>query len=287
MLKIFSPKLIVALVCSIGLFFQLLSPFPTAEASSTYTYYVKTTANLYSSTSSSKKKLTTVPINTKLTTSTSKSSKMYKVTYKGKKGYVYSSNLSKTKVKLSFFVKKGAGLYSNTTSKKVKLDALPINTKVTTTSIKTDKMYRVTYGSKTGYVYASNLSTKKVSKVPFGQTVRIGNFTVKVNNPVNQYGSSYLYDDANYISLYVVIKNYGPTQIPGFFPDLYINDKFKDALELQFYSTKYNELDTIVELAKGKTLSGYLTYQVSPGKKLELVYRDFDNCDSMTFLGTN
>ncbi|AZV42590.1 hypothetical protein BAOM_1981 [Peribacillus asahii] len=42
-----------------------------------------------------------------------------------------------------------------------------------------------------------------------------------------------------------------------------------------------------MELAKGKTLSGYLTYQVSPGKKLELVYRDFNSFDSMTFFGTN
>ncbi|MFB5283990.1 hypothetical protein [Peribacillus sp. Hz7] len=42
-----------------------------------------------------------------------------------------------------------------------------------------------------------------------------------------------------------------------------------------------------MELAKGKTLSGYLTYRVSPGKKLELVYKDFDSFDEITFFGTN
>ncbi|MGG0788094.1 DUF4352 domain-containing protein [Peribacillus simplex] len=225
-MKEFSKKLIVSFVLTFGIscIFQALSPTHSVEATTSYSYYVKISSNLYSSTAKSKKILNTIPINMKLKTSSVKSSKMYKVSYLGK----------------------------------------------------------------TGYVYASNLSTKKVSSVPFGKTVRVGNFTIKVNQPKNESGSSWMFEgNSKFISLYVTIKNYGNREWPGYFSELYVNDKYYDATDIQYYSTKYEELDTLVDLSKDKTMSGYVTFKVSPGKELELVYIDYASGATITFTGKN
>ncbi|OIK08001.1 DUF4352 domain-containing protein [Bacillus sp. MUM 13] len=61
------------------------------------TRYVKSASNLYTSTSSNKKKIASITVGTALTTRSPLSSTMYKVTYKGKTGYVYKSGLSSQK----------------------------------------------------------------------------------------------------------------------------------------------------------------------------------------------
>jgi len=280
-------SLVIALTFAISALVQAL-PLNKAEASTVYSYYAKVTSSLYNSTKSNKKKIATVPVNAKLSTTTSKSSKMYKVKYNGKSGYVYAANLSSKRVTLTFYVKTTSSFYNNTSSKKKKLDTIPVNMKLTTTSVKTDKMYKVSYNGKSGYVYAANLSTKKLSSVPFGQTVRVGNFTVKIDKPKNEYGESYLEDGkSKYIAVPITIKNFGSRDYAGYISELYINNKYYDGYDIQYYSTKYDELDTLVELSKGKTLSGIQTFKVSPGKKLEIVYSDFWYDNTITFTGKN
>ncbi len=148
--------------CMIILSFFVIGNFQqdVQASSKSTTYYVAKTANLYNGTSSKKKQIDVVDINNKLTTKTSKYSKMYEVTYKGKKGYVYASRLSTKPVTVTKYVDEKSNLYDKT--KKKKIATLEINTKVTTTSPLSDKMVEVTYKGKKGYIYISRLSSKPV-----------------------------------------------------------------------------------------------------------------------------
>jgi len=262
----------------------------TASAASSYTYYIKSTANLYSSTKSNAKKLKSIPVNTKLTTTSAKKDKMYKVKFDGKTGYVYASKLSTKLTSVTLYTKDNANLYDNTSKKQKKLISIPVNAKLVTQSVIGSKMYKVTYEGKTGYIYSSKLAAKKVSKVPFGKTVRVGNFTVKIDKPINEYGESYLFDGNNsYIALPVTITNYGARDYIGWLSEGYVNNKYYDVFDNWYFAVDYEdeELEGSEMLSKGKRLSGYITLKMAKGKNLEFIYADNYYENFITFYGKN
>ncbi len=139
------------------------------QASTKNTYYVQQTSILYSDSTSSKKKLVSIPINTKLQSSTNKSKKMFKVSYKGQEGYIYASRVSKNPVQVTKYTKENTILYPRLNDKPLNIN-VPVNTKVSTISPQSDTYFLVTYTDKnkkriTGYIAAKNLSNSKV-KVP-------------------------------------------------------------------------------------------------------------------------
>ncbi|WP_445491820.1 hypothetical protein [Niallia sp. 03133] len=292
-MKQFVKKISFILVLALALNIFLQSPFTKkAEAATKYTYYIKSTANLYSSTKSNKKKLKSIPINTKLTTTTSKKEKMYKVTYDGKTGYVYASKFSTKLTTLTFYVKDSANLYDNTSKKQKKVLSIPINAKLTTQSVVGSKMYKVSYNGKSGYIYSSKLAAEKVKSVPFGKTVQLGNFTVKIDKPINEFGEGYVFEGENeYIALPVTTTNYGDREYIGWLSEGYVDDEYYDVFDNAYGAVDYVdndlELDPFAKLSKGKSISGYITLLMSPGKKLEFVYEDIDIKNTITFTGEN
>lgn len=262
----------------------------TAKAATSYTYYIKSTANLYSSTKSNAKKLKSIPVNTKLTTTSAKKDKMYKVKFDGKTGYVYASNLSTKLTNVTLYTKDNANLYDNTSKKQIKLISIPVNAKLATQSVIGSKMYKVTYEGKSGYIYTSKLASKKVSKVPFGKTVRVGNTTVKIDKPINEYGEGYLMEgNHSYIALPVTITNYGSRDYIGWLSEGYVNNKYYDVFDNAYDAIDYeeNELYPFTMLSKGKSVSGYITLKMAKGKNLEFVYADNYYENFITFYGKN
>lgn len=73
------------------------------------TQYVSKNTGLYTSTSSKKKKILAIPAGTKLITYSPLSNTMYKVSYKGKSGYVYKSSLTAYKYTFKFGEKARVG----------------------------------------------------------------------------------------------------------------------------------------------------------------------------------
>lgn len=164
-----------ALAFSLCLVFSYAFLHTAAEAKTqkTSSYYVVKTSTLYDTTTSKKRKITTIPVNTKLSTTSSKSSSMYKVTYKGRTGYVYKSNLADKAKPVTKYTVKTSNLYSSNTSKSKILASVPVNVKLSTTSPVSDKMYQVKYKGKTGYVYRGNTGDKPKA---------VEKYTVKTSN---------------------------------------------------------------------------------------------------------
>ncbi|MFT8310457.1 MAG: hypothetical protein ABF629_04760, partial [Sporolactobacillus sp.] len=133
------------------------------ENAKEHTYYVKKGSYLYSSSNGSKTRIGFIAVNTKVKTKTDPSAKMYKITYKGKTGYVYRVNLGEKPLSVTRYVHKSSYLYSTNTSKKRKGIKIATNVKLQTISTLSSKMYKVTYKGKTGYVYKVNLGTKAQS----------------------------------------------------------------------------------------------------------------------------
>lgn len=74
--------------------------------------YVHKPSYLYTTNTSKKRKGTKIPTNVKLSTTSPLSSKMYKVTYKGKTGYVYKVNLSSKATSVTRYVHKASYLHN-------------------------------------------------------------------------------------------------------------------------------------------------------------------------------
>ncbi|MCQ2009928.1 MAG: GW domain-containing glycosaminoglycan-binding protein [Sporolactobacillus sp.] len=148
------------------LFLSLLSYYP-AQAKKSYTYYVHKTSKLYTSSNSAKQFIRYVPINAKLKTTSKKTSKMVKVTYGGRSGYVFRSNLWTKRTTKTRYIHKTSYLYSSRDASKQRTWKIAINKKLTTDSNLNYKMYHVNYKGKRGYVYKSNLSPYKTTIVKY------------------------------------------------------------------------------------------------------------------------
>lgn len=76
---------------------------------------------------------------------------------------LFSYYPAQAKKSYKYYVHKTSKLYTNSKSSKQFIRYVPINAKLTTTSKKSSKMYKVTYGGQTGYVYRSNLWTRRTT----------------------------------------------------------------------------------------------------------------------------
>lgn len=148
------------------LVFSVVADYP-AHAKGSRTYYVHKTSKFYSTSNSAKQSMGLIPINATLKTSSKKSSKMYKVIYSGKTGYVYKSNLWTRRTTVNRYIHKTSYLYTSSNAAKQRVQKIAINKSLTTDSNLNNKMYHVNYKGKRGYVYASNLSTKKTPITKF------------------------------------------------------------------------------------------------------------------------
>jgi ribosomal protein L21E len=128
------------------------------------TRYVHKASYLYTTNTKDKRRGVKIPTNTKLKTKSVLSSKMYKVTYKGKTGYVYKVNLSSKALSVTRYVHKASYLYTTNTKDKRRGVKIPKNAKLKTKSALSSKMYKVTYKGKTGCVYRANLGSKPLGK---------------------------------------------------------------------------------------------------------------------------
>ncbi|EST11976.1 GW domain-containing glycosaminoglycan-binding protein [Sporolactobacillus laevolacticus] len=125
--------------------------------------YIHKTAYLYTGSTAAKQRIQTIAINNSLTTDSNLNNKMYHVTYKGKKGYVYATNLSTQKTPITKFVIKASTRYKNYAHTKKYKGTIPVNTVLTTTSPQSNKLYWVNYNGVNSYVYASNLANSQVN----------------------------------------------------------------------------------------------------------------------------
>ncbi|MDF2564632.1 MAG: Levansucrase [Massilibacillus sp.] len=151
----------IALCFSLVLSFSLPASFAQAKQKTRY-YYVTKTAYLYSSRSKSKKRLKKIEINNKLSTKTDEPYKMYQVKYAEKKGYVYKSRLGTKPKTLKKYTNRTSYIYSSNKANKKHLLKISVNRKVITKSTQSAKMFKVTYGKTTGYIYKRNLSNNYV-----------------------------------------------------------------------------------------------------------------------------
>lgn len=139
----------------------------SAASGTTFTktsYQTTDALNLRSSNSTSSKKLLTIPKTTKVTSSYRKGS-WYKLSYKGKTGYVTGSYLKKIEsgtsfTKTSYTTTDALSLRSAATTSSTRLLTIPKGANVQS-SFKSGNWYKVTYANKTGYVSGSYL--KKVT----------------------------------------------------------------------------------------------------------------------------
>ncbi|WP_141604496.1 DUF4352 domain-containing protein [Terrilactibacillus laevilacticus] len=290
-----SLSLVLILVGSISFF----SFSNHSKAATKHYYYVHKTSNLYSSTKSSKKKLKTISINVRLSTYSSKTSSMYKVTYSGKTGYVYKANLSTKPTYVTRYVKKTANLYNNTSTHKKKMTSIPINTKLTTTSPLSDKLYKVNYKGKNGYVYSDNLSSTKV-KVPqkttyhFGDTARIGDLKVTVSYPINL-DPYYAFEDDfsdvnNVVEFKVSVTNIGKE---AHYIDTTDFDLYKNNISQDEYYPLYHDESISGNIHPGDSVRGSLYYETNENSSLKLTFdnyqydSNFNKIKAISFYGRN
>lgn len=128
------------------------------------TRYVVKRSYLYNSNKKTKRRIASVPtisVNVKLTTTSALSSKMYKVTYKGKKGYVKKINLGTKKVKIKKVVSKPANTSNNTsqTSSNSTQQSETKGSSNQSSSQNINPIYTNTYG-------ASQMTRYAISKIP-------------------------------------------------------------------------------------------------------------------------
>ncbi|WP_100486871.1 glycoside hydrolase family 68 protein [Sporolactobacillus pectinivorans] len=184
---------VILMLCTI---FSLAMLFSQVQAKTRiYQYYVVKTSDLYNSTSLHKHKISTIAINNRLTTSSSRSSSMYRVKFDGKTGYVYRNNLATKPKSVKFYVTKTTHLYNSTKSNKRSLTTIQINNSLFTTSPLSSSYYEVRYGKQTGYVYKTDLSAQpKNVKFYVVKTAYLYNSTnnnkrsvatIQVNNSLN------------------------------------------------------------------------------------------------------
>lgn len=127
------------------------------------TLYIHKTSYLYSSRDNSKQRTWKIAINKKLTTDSNLNYKMYHVNYKGKRGYVYKVNLSRSKTTIVKYVKKKSKQYKNYEHTKRYSGYIPLGTRLETQSPQSNKMFWVTYKGRKSYVYAVNLQKDVLS----------------------------------------------------------------------------------------------------------------------------
>ncbi|MFT8319052.1 MAG: GW domain-containing glycosaminoglycan-binding protein [Sporolactobacillus sp.] len=162
---LYSPFKLISSLAVFLLIAGLFSYFPV-EAKSTHTYYVHRTSKLYSS-STSGSFSRYVPVNAKLSTSSKRTSKRYKVTYNGQTGYVYRSNLWSRRTTVTRYIHKNSYLYYSRDKSQGHLQKIYVNKSLTTDSNLNSTMYHVNYKGKRGYVYKVNLSTGKTPVTKF------------------------------------------------------------------------------------------------------------------------
>ncbi|MFT8319053.1 MAG: GW domain-containing glycosaminoglycan-binding protein [Sporolactobacillus sp.] len=148
--------------------------------------YVYSTAYLYSANDSSKQRLQTLSINSRLTTSSDLSSTMYRVNYNGRSGYVYKKNLSAGKRVVTLYLKNRAYIYKNYAHTSRYSGLIPANTKLTTTSRQSNKMFWIHYKKHSGYVYASNFAGARTYQ------------TLSYNNAIPSGSIGYVSDGGNH-----------------------------------------------------------------------------------------
>ncbi len=123
--------------------------------------YIHKTSYLYTSSSADKVRKWTIKINNTVSTASNLYSKMYYVNYRGMRGYVYASNLSTAKTPIVKYVKTYSKEYRNYSRTSRYSGLIPVNTKLTTTSPQSNRLYWVYYKGRGCYVYAANLSDTK------------------------------------------------------------------------------------------------------------------------------
>ncbi|MCO7127184.1 GW domain-containing glycosaminoglycan-binding protein [Sporolactobacillus shoreicorticis] len=129
----------------------------------TKTRYIRKTSYLYSSRDASKQRIWKIAINKKITTDSNLNYKMYHVNYKGKRGYVYKSNLSSYKKAVVKYVKKKSKQYKNYSRTKRYSGTIPLGTRLETQSPQSNKLFWVSYKGRKSYVYAVNLTNAELS----------------------------------------------------------------------------------------------------------------------------
>ncbi|MFT8312372.1 MAG: glycoside hydrolase family 68 protein [Sporolactobacillus sp.] len=161
---------------------------PSAQGKSkTRHYYVTKSAYFYNSNSKThKKRIQKIPLNTKLSTTTSKSYKMYQLKYNGRKGYVFKSKLGSNPTTLKRYTNRSSYIYSSSNASKKRLLKISVDRKVTTKSAQSAKMFKVTYGKTTGYIYKQNLSSSYSDYVRTYGTTQITRYDYSfIPNQVN------------------------------------------------------------------------------------------------------
>lgn len=134
--------------------------YTPAHAQVGRTYYVHQSAYLYNA-SKRGHAIATLPVNAKLTTTSGRTSKRYRVTYKGRKGYVSRANLLTRRTNVTRYVYNTAALYTASSASKQQIQTLAVDKSVVTDSDLSQTMYHVTVNGRTGYVYRSRLSSRK------------------------------------------------------------------------------------------------------------------------------
>jgi levansucrase len=84
---------------------------------------------------------------------------MYQVKFNGRKGYVFKSKLGSDPKTLKRYTNRTSYIYSSSNASKKPLLKISVDRKVTTKSAQSAKMFKVTYGKTTGYIYKRNLSS--------------------------------------------------------------------------------------------------------------------------------
>lgn len=138
-----------------------------AFAASYLTKYIKKTSNVYSSTSKNKKKLSTIAINTKVKVIPATKT-MYRLTYKGRKGYIYKSNTSYSPKNVVLYMHRPLKIYNtNKTTKKVIYETAYVNDALNTKSPLDSDMVKVKYYIDDdiieGYAYREQLYSKPLT----------------------------------------------------------------------------------------------------------------------------
>lgn len=189
--------------------------------------YIKKPANLYTSTSSSKKRKTTISINSTVSTTSNLNSSMYYVHYYGSTGYVYAGNLSTGKTAVTKYVKSSSRQYKNYGHTSYYSGYIPVDTKLTTTSPQSNRLYWVDYNHHGTYVYAANLSdqptvvtkyTKNYSKL-YRQYGQSRGFSTAIPAGVKLTTTSPQYDPLFWVSYdnqsgYVYASNLTSSEVP-------------------------------------------------------------------------
>lgn len=189
--------------------------------------YIKKPANLYTGTSSSKRRKLTISINSTISTTSNLNSSMYYVHYYGSTGYVYAGNLSTGKTAVTKYVRSSSKQYKNYGHTSYYGGYIPVDTKLTTTSPQSNRLYWVNYNHHGCYVYASNLSnsptvitkyTKNFSRLyrQYGQT---GGFSAAIPTGVKITTTSPQYDRLFQVSYdnksgYVYASNLTGSEVP-------------------------------------------------------------------------